>query len=208
MGRNVFPSGWIISLSAHLLLAFLVVPVIKYPSYVFPKSQTVYLGSILKESDLLPFSGFSSREERIVFLKDKDLARGVFSKKMGGALHKPKTPLVEKAYNPMVVLPAQPRVSPSQANKEISFGFSDFSAYIDHAEMDDLKAAASREELFSHAIFTIQLTPRGEVRSIRKVAGSGDPVFDLAIMLKLKTAVFKPSLIPADGWLNLRFKIK
>ena len=196
------------SLSWHFFWAFLVVPVVKNAPYPSTRSQSVFLGPILKECDLMPFLASKEYPKGSIPLTYEDFSRQVTFNKYSSLIYKPHvqfTDFIPKKGIPAVSGPQPLFLGPI---KDVAFGFSDFSDYLYEGNFSDLKKIASREDLASFMDFKVLLTKKGEVKAIKKIVGSGDPALDLCVMLKLKKAIFKSYLTQQEGWLNVRFKIK
>lgn len=208
--NDFFSFGLVVSLSCHLFLVFILVPVAPSTYVATAKSQSVFLGSILKESDLIPPS-YRTRQERPLILGKEDFSKVAHIEKPFFFVRKPDVRLgsQETQKQGSVSLSPQSR-SPKKVLTAVSFGFSDFSNFVYNVDFSDLRYFASREELSSAIDFKVILNQKGEVVDIRKIAGSGDPSLDLNVMLKLKVAVFRSSSFSwaAGEWLNVRFKVK
>lgn len=208
MSRDLLFLGLAVSLSWHILWASLIVPVIKMPVYFPKRSESVFLGSVLTESDLLACLNPVGRKSKEIFLKHEDFSRGSYVKKWQSSMYKPMLSSQNLIFSkqPPGSTTAPPAALP--VDKNISFGFSDYSNYIFRADFSELKKMASREDLSSHIDFKVLITQMGQVKSIKKVTGSGDPALDFYVMFKLKEAIFKQGLAHQEDWFNVRFKIK
>lgn len=201
--KDFFSFGAAAALLWHLFWFFLIVPEIKIPSYAKPKSDSIFLGAILKESDLLPVFA-RPQNKSLQTLPQKDYSRDIYFTK--------KTMMMRK---PAVFLePMQPQgkdgpeqKQPPAKTETICFGLSDMGRYLSNIDFSDMKNMFLREDLSGIMDFKVLLTERGTVESIKKCIGSGDPALDFYIMRKLKMAVFKQPFI-RSGWLDVRLKIK
>ncbi len=208
MSRDFLSFGLIVSLACHFFLGILVVPVMKDIPDAAIKSSSVFLGSFLKEQDLLPSFIPKNNAVENPSLRFMDFSKRRDFNKESNPVDKPNiffAHLAPKNREPMTVSEKKP----AQAVTGIAFGFSDFSDYLYQADFSDLKKMALREELASFMDFRVLLSGKGEVKAIKKIIGSGDPAFDLYVILKLKKAIFKSYLYrQQEGWLNVRFRVK
>lgn len=208
MPRDLLFLGLAVSLSWHIFWASLVVPVIQTPVYFPKRSESVFLGSVLTEFDLSACLNPVGRKEKEVFFRHEDFSRWTYQKKLQTSMYKPMMSSQNHIFSrqPPSSAAAPPAALP--VNKNISFGFSNYSNYIFHADFSELKKMASREDLSSYIDFKVLITGQGQVKSIKKMTGSGDPALDFYVMFKLKEAIFKQVSPKQEAWFNVRFKIK
>ena len=210
--RNDFLSfGLLTSLSWHIVLVLLVVPVAGNPVFSVTRSPTFFLGALLKDSDLMPLSnpGSGVGVYKKIALSGDGMDRSAFFNRSFQQVHKPKVPLKD-----LEITRRDPEGIPSQASPsgfldgDITFGFTDFSKYVDNVDFSDLKRMASREDLFPFIEFKIILSKDGGVRSIKKTIGCGDPILDLYVMLKLKNARFIAVPKEEGSAVDVKFRIR
>jgi hypothetical protein len=148
------------------------------------------------------------KKAKEVFFRLEDLSRSGYQEKWRSSLHKPMMSSQDDIFSrsPQGLVAAPLAALP--VDKNISFGLSDYSSYVFGADFKELKKMAAREDLSSYIDFKVLITGKGQVRSIKKLTGSGDPALDFYVMLKLKEAVFKRGLPKQETWFNVRFKIK
>lgn len=201
--KDFFSFGVAAALLWHLFWFFLIVPEIKIPSYAKPKSDSIFLGAILQESDLLPVFA-RPRNKSFQAWSQKDYSRDIYFRKKSMMMCKPA---VFSGHR-------QPRGKDNIGQKQFSektemicFGLSDIGRYLSNIDFSDMKNMFLREDLSGIMDFKVLLTERGTVESIKKCIGSGDPALDFYIMRKLKMAIFKQPFI-RSGWMDVRFKIK
>jgi len=185
----------------------LVIPVLKVPFCEPKKSQSVFLGAILRDSDLVFFPSPQKTAGVKPLGVPKDLSRESYFDRTPFELHKPAVLLEPQALSQKENgVSRVPPVIPREV-REVSFGFRDFGEYVENIDFSDLKNYSSNDDISSYADFQVFLTQDGRVAEIKKVAGSGDPAVDLIIVRKLKKAVFKP-LFAKGAWIRVRFNIK
>jgi hypothetical protein len=205
--KDPFSFGLSISLTWHVLLYFCLVPVLNVPKYVAIKNQSVFLGSILKDSDLIPRQ--SQPKGKKLLLRPLDYSRMIFADEFPVSLdNKPRVHLPTDVFRQEAKGAGVIQANLFETVQEISFGFSDFSSFVSHVDFSDLKKMASREELSGSIDFKVLFNGAGEVKSIKKVAGCGDPILDLYVLIKLKNALFKLYLVRPGVWQDVKFKIK
>lgn len=199
--------GLIISLSAHLFWFCLFTPDLKNQAAALPSGSSIFLGSILKGEDLSGFRIGRYPEGRR-FFNAQDSGRSDYFKKTVPIFLKPKVLIDPAVINNGHNRPHVSReVESSLAGRDMVFGVSDFSDYLDNVDFAELKRISMREDVSAFIEVQVFLEPGGHVKNIRKVAGSGDPILDLYVMRKLRTAVFK-DLPYQDKPVNVKFKIK
>ncbi|OIO35819.1 MAG: hypothetical protein AUJ74_04965 [Candidatus Omnitrophica bacterium CG1_02_44_16] len=203
--------GLAASLLSHILLIFIFVPVLSSSAFKAPGSSTFFLGAFLKGQDLSVVKQAGSAEPSSrgnIFVSYKTSQAPYFVRSFQ-QVYKPKVPI--KGL-PLAIdeTKAAPRkiLSGAPLGRQISFGFSDFTRYVANVDFADLKRMASREDLFSAVAFKIILYRNGEVRSIKKTMGCGDPILDFYVMLKLRNARFLAVPEEEGAEVNVRFKIK
>ncbi|MFH0940660.1 MAG: energy transducer TonB [Candidatus Omnitrophota bacterium] len=207
--------GLSISLLWHISLIFIIVPVLSCSVFTAPGSSTFFLGALLKDQDLVPLQQTESaqlRPKKISFVSDKTrqgLAQDSYFDRSFQQVYKPKVLLkaVPLARDETKATPPQ-TIGGALLGRQVSFGFSDFSRYVANVDFSDLKRMASREDLFGAVVFKITLYRNGEVRSIKKITGCGDPILDFYLMLKLKNARFLAVPEKEEAVVDVRFKIK
>lgn len=192
------------ALSWHLFWFFFLVPEVKIPSYPQHKSSAVFLGAILKESDLISFSGGGQKTKIINMESQEDYAKKTYFQKELSSIHKPVVFLKPSAG---LKTSKSSHAQVPQNVSALSFGVSDINHYLNNIDFSDMKNMFLREELSSAMDFKIIMNKRGIVVSIVKYVGSGDPVLDFYIMRKFKMAVFKQPFIQT-GWVKVHFKIR
>ncbi|MBI5872802.1 MAG: hypothetical protein HZB36_01490 [Candidatus Omnitrophica bacterium] len=205
--KHFFPVALVISLLGHLLWTFLIVPVIKSPIPALHISRSVFLGSILKSEDISGYQSSAFRVEK-KFSFPEDMSRGNYFNKSFSAFYKPKAPV--PLSSEIKELPRSSTLelsSPAASSADIVFGISDFSRYLDNVDFAELKRVSSREDVSGSILVQVLLREGGLVEDIRVKAGSGDPLVDLYIIRKLRTAVFK-EFLPNSRWVNVRIRIK
>lgn len=205
---DFFSFGLAASLYWHIFWVLLMVPVLRMPVYKLAKSQSIFLGAILKDSDLVLSPSPGALKTKKPVGRTRDLSRESYFDKTPLELRKP---MVLGAY-PAQAAAAKVSVPVSsgasqQALREISFGPKDFNDYAENIDLSDLKNYSTMDDLSPYADFQVFLSRAGEVSRIRKITGTGDPAVDLTLMRKLKNAVFKP-FIAKEAWVRVRFNIK
>ena len=203
--------GLSVSLLWHISLIFIIVPVLSSAVFTVPRSSTYFLGALLKDQDLAVLRQDKNEEQpaRKASLLDDKSSKALYFNRPFQQVYKPKVPLkaVPMARDDIkVMLPAGLLAEP--LGRDIAFGFSDFSRYVANVDFSDLKRMASREDLFGAVVFKITLYNNGEVRSIKKIMGCGDPILDFYVMLKLKNARFLAVPDEEGAVVDVRFRIK
>ena len=144
LSKDPLSFGLSISLTWHVLLFFCVAPVLNIPKYVAIKNQSVFLGAILKDSDLIPGQGRPKGKKPL--LRPLDYSRKIFSDEFPVSMdNKPRVFLPIDVFRQDAKGTGAIEAQPSQTVQEISFGFSDFSSFVSHVDFSDLKKMASRE---------------------------------------------------------------
>jgi len=198
--------GLFVSLVAHILLFVCITPVLMAKRMDYAQSQTFFWGPILTEVDVTGALNPKGEAKRKIFVDTRDLAKETSLGKPTSTVSKPNINLKAFLKKDKVAFSREPSPA-SLVVRDISFGFSDYADYVSGVDFADLEKMASRDELSRTIDFQVKLTETGEVKWIKKSAGSGDPILDLEVMLKLKKAFFKvPSGAPNS--LSIRFKLK
>ncbi len=206
--RNFFTVGLGTSLLWHFFWSFLVVPVVVPPKQsAYLASRSIFLGSILNDADL---SGYkvAGESENKRFSFPVDLSRDVYFTKDPSSLSKPKTEIasVKKPSPAMQTLIPSDKISKGPV-KSVVFGMHDYSDYLDHVDFGELSRISYREDIASYINLRLLVGQAGSVEDIKKVSGCGDPIVDLYIIRKLKTAIFK-EFVGRGKWLDVRIKLK
>ncbi|MFH1692070.1 MAG: hypothetical protein ABIC68_05850 [Candidatus Omnitrophota bacterium] len=198
--KNCFSFGVIAALLWHLFWFILIMPEVKIAAYSQRKCSTVFLGSFLKDTDLMPCQIRTDKKAKL----QQDFSREAYFQKNFSSMHKPV--VILGAVGDVSSSEPKQRQS-SQDTHSLCFGISDVGQYLNNIDFSDMKNMFLREDLSSAIDFRIMLSKRGAVVSIVKCVGSGDPVLDFYIMRKFKMAIFKQPFVQS-GWINVRFKIK
>jgi hypothetical protein len=203
--------GLSISLLWHISLIFIVVPVLSCSVFSAPRSSTFFLGALLDDRDLAVLQQTKSSQpgpRKVSFINDKISQASYFDRSFQ-QVYKPRVLLKGLALvrDETITMPRQISSGVS-LGRQVSFGFSDFWRYVVNVDFSDLKRMASREDLFPVVVFKITLYTNGEVRSIKKVTGCGDPFLDFYVMLKLKNARFLAVPEKEGASVDVRFEIK
>ncbi len=202
--------GLLVSVSWHVFWACLLVPVAKVGPSFFVGSTSVFLGPILKDTDLNflePSSSAVSATKGIDPVVSAEPRPSYFNKTFQ-QIYKPKVALADLAVKNGAASVLTPSVPASPEANSISFGFSDFGRYVSNVDFSDLKRIVSREDLFPFMDFKVVLDKSGQVKSLKKVLGCGDPLLDFYVMLKLEKAIFKVTPSFPEATLDIRFKLK
>jgi TonB family protein len=67
---------------------------------------------------------------------------------------------------------------------------------------------AYKRDVIGNVDLRVLLNARGEVQEIKKISGSGDPFFDLALLGVLRKAVFDTSRVSGGYWLKIKFRVR
>lgn len=197
-----------VSFLCHLVVLFMFAPVLIIHPSAGTQKQFIFLGNMLSEGDVMPsplcLAAGVSKTKRVEVL---DFSKRGAPPKISPEAFKP---------NAAMPLPGRPlgRVVPvvvageTQEAGRVAFGFLDFDQYLYQADFSDLKKAASRDEVAAAVDVTVTFDENGQVVQVSKSAGSGDPALDLALMHKLKKAVFRKQWIPAQRLLSVRIRLK
>ncbi len=195
------------SLFWHLFWLLLFMPVLNNSNPRVYLTSTSFLGNILKDSDFVLCKireGGRKTSHSVSVNKFKD---NYFSKEPSLSL-KPKVPVAGYIKdNQFIFEKITHSKSEVTAAKKIVFGLDDYGDYLDKVDFAELKRVSSRDDIAAYVDFRIFLGRAGEVLKIKKTGASGDPVLDLYIIRKLKTAIFRQTL-SHNTWMDLRFKIK
>lgn len=204
-----FHFGLAISLSWHFVWAFVFVP--SKPNFAFlpAEGQAVFLGPLLKGSDLapaFPAAGLNTRPAFIVRRQD-DFSRKAYFEKTSVLIYKPK-PVYEtqSVQAPVASLPVRPAET-AEPKMDITFGFADAANYLDYTNFSDLKNFASKEDLAALLEFKVLVSQDGQVEMVKKINSCGDPAVDLLIMRLLKKGILK-NPPKEESWVRIRIKIK
>ncbi|MFH0877915.1 MAG: hypothetical protein V1863_06820 [Candidatus Omnitrophota bacterium] len=202
----------IVSFLCHLAVFFVFVPVIRNSPSLKTQTRFIFLGNFLSDQDLKPAATLSAKAAS----KTKGLASFNFSSDRAAE----KIALQAGKPNVVIPLPETQKEHPEPVEGSVEgslesrdvvrvvFGFSDFGHYVYTPDFSDLKKPASRDELTAAADFIVFFNDKGRVSQVRKTAGCGDPALDLALMAKLKKAIFRSEWIPAKGSLSVRIRLK
>ena len=205
--KDFFIHGILASLLWHFSWVLILFPIVRYPQYRAPVTRAIFLGSILNRDDF-DVSGSKEIEQKITSKTPVDLSRSDYFIKTLAMPQKPKASLVYQAK----------RVFPDRLFREfdrqpvdtsavVVFGLHDFARYLDNVDFAELKRVSTREDLREGIDLELTLGDGGVIDNVEKISGSGDPVLDLYILRKFKTAIFK-EFWPVDKPVRVRFNIR
>lgn len=105
-----------------------------------------------------------------------------------------------------------PREAPPAASVPswncIVFGLSDAGQYFMNIDFSDIIKMVTRDEFSGSVEFEVFVLSTGAIDRLQRVVGSGDPVLDNAIALRLKRAVLRSPWIQEGGRCRLKIILK
>ncbi len=206
--RGFLFSGFCFSLFFHAAAFLVVAPNVAVPDVVGIKGQSVFLGAILGDADVTPPETHGAAlPARSFGLKERPQARGHLAKVRFSA-QKPVFPLPPGEWiRPSAEISRLPP-GPAPLQDTITFGFSDVSLYFLNCDLSDIEKMARRSETSGVVEFEAVVSGSGDVRSLRKIEGSGDPMLDSYLSLKLNRAVMNPPWAKDGARYRLRLELR
>lgn len=179
-------------------------PSVRHHRHESSPTQTLYMGSILKEADVAAARAVG-RVSVLTAPDLKDHAKNTyFAKGMDGAL-KPRAGVgalsEEKKSYPGTGVALRQEHAVQQG--EVSFSIGNYSDILTDIAFHDIRGLLKREDIGGVMEFQAAVSLDGRIGSLEKTVGSGDPLLDAYVVRKLKNAVFKH---PPVG--RLRVKIR
>lgn len=205
--RSFLLSGLCFSCFFHCVCFLLVTPKIVLVRGKAPVTESVFLGAILRDIDVMPPQAHLYPRKRPGLLPAA--SPGSLERFKGKERLPEKPALLLKEEKTSYPLPEAVRRGVGTAPSEtLTFGFLDAVQYFVDIDFSDIAKMAARKDLSGVVGFEIFISNNGDILRLRRTAGSGDPVLDSMIAARLHKAVLKTPWAGGGTHYHLRLKLR